>query len=106
MFSVLQRSFLFETGYKKTFCTFCDSEIDSKHFARHLERNHKEKKEVVALSKLNKNDPERKKLLTLIRNNGNLEAGIRGHIIPKRIRYGVKKPMKTLISFAHTANHT
>jgi hypothetical protein len=105
MFSVLQRSFLFETGYKKTFCTFCDSEIDSKHFARHLERNHKQKKEVVALSKLNKNDPERKKLLTLIRNNGNLEAGIRGHIIPKRRIRGQEADEDTYIICSHCKSY-
>ncbi|XP_068901358.1 uncharacterized protein [Tenebrio molitor] len=102
---VSKRSFLFETGYKKTFCTFCDSEIDSKHFARHLERNHKEKKEVVALSKLKKNDPERKKLLTLIRNNGNLEAGIRGHIIPKRRIRGQEADEDTYIICSHCKSY-
>ncbi|KAK4874171.1 hypothetical protein RN001_013531 [Aquatica leii] len=90
-------SFLFEKKHKKTFCTFCDSEIDSKHFARHLERNHKNKKEIIELSKLKKSDPERKKLLSLIRNEGNLEAGVRGHIIPKRRVLGQEADEDTYI---------
>ena len=82
--------FLMENKYKKTTCKFCDSEIVSKHFARHLERHHNSEKEVREILRLNKNSKARKNLIALIRNNGNLDPALQGQINPKRRKFGVE----------------
>lgn len=69
---------------KKTMCKFCDSDITSKHFARHLERNHGKEPEVRKIFSFKVQSTERKQLLALIRNDGNLESAARGFLIPKR----------------------
>jgi hypothetical protein len=70
--------------------------VHTQHFARHLQRNHNSEKEVVALLKLEesckKNGPKEKKeikqekktLIALIRNMGNMKGSENGVIIPKR----------------------
>ncbi|KAK4885603.1 hypothetical protein RN001_001874 [Aquatica leii] len=81
---IFKSSFLIKNKYKKTVCKFCDDEVISKHFARHLERKHTEEKEVKEILSFEVKSKERKKLLLLLRNAGNLELAIRGHIIPKK----------------------
>lgn len=82
--TVFQSPFLTKNKYKKTTCKFCDSEIISKHFARHLERNHSKENEVKEIFSFEAKSGERKRLLQLLRNAGNLDPAIRGHIIPKK----------------------
>lgn len=76
---------------KKAICKFCDEHVVSKHFARHLERNHSCEPSVKEFLKLEKKSKERKELLALIRNEGNLEASTRGEIIPKRETTGTNR---------------
>nr|CAI5865269.1 unnamed protein product [Callosobruchus analis] len=59
-------SFLMINKYKKSICKFCEDKVVSKHFARHLERNHS-------------NERER-----YLRNEGQLQSGVHGEIIPKK----------------------
>lgn len=70
--------------HKKTICKFCDGEIVSNRFARHLQRHHREEREVKKVLSFPRGSKERKRLLEIIRNSGNLEAALRGYIIPKR----------------------
>ncbi|KAJ8970651.1 hypothetical protein NQ314_001089 [Rhamnusium bicolor] len=65
-------------------CKYCDGEIISKHFARHLQRNHADENEVKEVLSADAGGTEKRRLLSLIRNEGNLDCAIRGHIIPKR----------------------
>lgn len=70
--------------YKKTICKFCDGEITSKHFARHLQRNHIDENEVKLMFAANTSVVTRRSMLMIIRNEGNLDSALRGHIIPKK----------------------
>ncbi|CAH0549885.1 unnamed protein product [Brassicogethes aeneus] len=81
-----QSPFLLENKYKKTICQFCDSTVVSKHFARHLERNHVDLKEVREIFLHKAGSLERKRLLALVRNVGNLDVALKGHIIPKKLQ--------------------
>lgn len=56
----------------------------SKHFARHLQRNHAKAREVRDLQKYKPQSTERKRLLALLRNDGNLNEAAHGVVIPKR----------------------
>lgn len=74
--------------YKKTLCKYCENEIVSKHFARHLERKHTEERDVKELLSYQSGSIVRKRLLSIIRNDGNLDNAIRGKIIPKKRKIG------------------
>lgn len=63
---------------------YCENDVDSKHFSRHLQRKHKDEREVQEFLQIPKNHPMRKNCITLIRSAGNLEFGLKGYIIPKR----------------------
>lgn len=78
----------FLISYKKTTCKFCDCEIVSKHFARHLERNHISEPQVKEIFMLKPQGSKRKKMLALIRNEGNMDSAIRGQIKPKKWKKG------------------
>lgn len=69
---------------KKHICKFCDGEIDSKHFARHLKRNHFNECQVKEIFSTEVKSIDRRRLLSLLRNEGNLDYSIRGQVIPKR----------------------
>lgn len=71
--------------YKKTRCKFCESPIISKHFARHLERKHSKEREVCEIFSLPPQSKDRKNLLAILRNEGNLENALNGEIIPKKL---------------------
>nr|CAI5829087.1 unnamed protein product [Callosobruchus analis] len=60
--------------YKKDL-QICEDKVVSKHFARHLERNHSNEREW-------KHRKER--LLAILRNEGQLQSGVHGEIIPKK----------------------
>lgn len=76
--------------YKKIICKFCDSKVVSKHFARHISRNHVDRREVRELNQYKPNSKERKQLLALMRNEGNLTEAEHGEIIPKRCQKNEK----------------
>lgn len=82
--SVYESKLLLENKYKKTTCKFCEFDIISKHFARHLQRKHADEREVIEIFATNVKSTERKKLLSLLRNEGNLDSAIRGQIKPKK----------------------
>nr|CAI5841642.1 unnamed protein product [Callosobruchus analis] len=69
---------------KRTYCKFCQDSVTN--FERHLERNHTDCKEVIDLLSFPKKHPERKNILSLIRNSGNFNEFLRGNIHP---RYGL-----------------
>lgn len=79
---------LIKNKYKKTICKFCDQEVVSKHFSRHLERKHGDEVEVKKVLTKKPNSKERNQLLSLIRNEGSLDDGLRGKIIPKKCKAG------------------
>lgn len=60
----------------------------SKHFSRHLERHHNDERQVKELLNLKSGSREKKHLLTLLRNEGNMDDAIRGNIIPKKRTMG------------------
>lgn len=84
MQNVQNLPFLNHNKYKKTVCKFCENEIVSKHFARHLERHHCKEREVQEIFSFAARSKERKHLLQILRNQGNLEGAINGKIIPKK----------------------
>lgn len=74
----------------------------SKHFARHLENKHRCEDQVVTLLGLKKGSEERKALLTLIRNNGNMESHV---LIPKKLEkagYEVSTETHVMCSACHS----
>nr|CAI5833208.1 unnamed protein product [Callosobruchus analis]CAI5835642.1 unnamed protein product [Callosobruchus analis]CAI5837341.1 unnamed protein product [Callosobruchus analis]CAI5841072.1 unnamed protein product [Callosobruchus analis]CAI5842310.1 unnamed protein product [Callosobruchus analis] len=77
-------SFLMINKYKKSICKFCEDKVVSKHFARHLERNHSNEREVREIFSCKSGSIERKRLLAILRNEGQLQSGVHGEIIPKK----------------------
>lgn len=69
----------------------------SRHFARHLLNKHKDEKEVVEIQNLPKKNVQRAQLLTLLRNDGNMDAAEHGFIIPKRLIKGEEITAETHI---------
>lgn len=75
--------FLIKNKYKITICKFCETEIISKHFARHLRNNHARETAVIEI--IQEEDlQKRKQLIALLRNDGNMDSAINGRILPKR----------------------
>ncbi|KAJ8950216.1 hypothetical protein NQ314_007968 [Rhamnusium bicolor] len=79
---------LIKNKYKKTICKFYEYQIVSKHFLRHLERRHKDEPTVKELLNKKPNCLKKKALPSLICNEGNLDDGLRGKIIPKKRKIG------------------
>lgn len=69
---------------KNVRCKFCDQDVTSKNFVRHLLRHHNHEKEVKDALKYPVKSKERKDALTMIRNNSNFDLFIAGTIRPKR----------------------
>nr|CAI5862353.1 unnamed protein product [Callosobruchus analis] len=86
--TIYESPLLVANKYKKSICKYCDQEVISRHFSRHLERKHKDELEVKELMDKEPNSKEKKQLLLLIRNQGCLEDGLRGKIIPKKYKPG------------------
>nr|CAI5864195.1 unnamed protein product [Callosobruchus analis] len=86
--TIYESPLLVANKYKKSICKYCDQEVISRHFSRHLERKHKDELEVKELMDKEPNSKEKKQLLLLIRNQGCLEDGLRGEIIPKKYKPG------------------
>lgn len=81
---IYESPYLRANKYKKTVCKFCECLIVSRHFSRHLERRHNEEREVRELLVLKPGSNEKKERLSLLRNDGNMDDGLRGKIIPKK----------------------
>lgn len=74
-----------EKKFKKTRCHFCDEDVISKNYVRHLERVHGTEKEVVEFLKLEKGSKERRLALSLFRNNTNFDLFLTGETRFKRL---------------------
>nr|CAI5858950.1 unnamed protein product [Callosobruchus analis] len=78
-------SFLMINKYKKSICKFCEDKVVSKHFARHLERNHSNEREVREIFSCKSGSIERKRLLAILRNEGQLQSGVHGELSQKSV---------------------
>lgn len=65
-------------------CKFCEKDILSKNFVRHLEMYHKEEKEVQKILDCPKGSKERRRAVILLRNSTNFDLYIRGIMRPRR----------------------
>lgn len=72
--------------YKKTLCKYCDSELNSVNFSRHLKRRHGNEREIQNIFGTERSPQEIRQLVTLVRNQGNLDAALQGSIIPKKVK--------------------
>lgn len=69
---------------KQVRCKYCDDDIDTKNFNRHLQRKHSTEAEVKTIMQYPKNSKERKQALSFLRNRTNFELYINGTIRPNR----------------------
>lgn len=69
---------------KKVKCKFCDEDLITKNFSRHLERNHSSESEVIDLLRYPKNSRERRRAFVLFRNETNFSLYINGITRPNR----------------------
>lgn len=69
---------------KKVKCKFCDQDITTKNFSRHLERNHSSESEVINILTFPKNSRERRRAFILFRNDTNFNLFIKGITRPNR----------------------
>lgn len=69
---------------KKVKCKFCDQDLPTKNFSRHLERNHSSESEVVDMLTFPKNSKERRRAFMLFRNETNFNLFINGITRPNR----------------------
>ncbi|XP_044762705.1 uncharacterized protein LOC123319818 isoform X2 [Coccinella septempunctata] len=69
---------------KSTRCKFCDEDVNTKNFTRHIERKHSSNSEVIELLKLPKNSKERRNKFILLRNDTNFNLYIKGTTRPNR----------------------
>lgn len=67
-----------EEAKKIIFCKYCESDIASKNFTRHLSRNHMSESEVDNIFQYPKNTKERKTALTLLRNSTHFDLFVQG----------------------------
>lgn len=65
-------------------CRFCESDVFSKNFLRHLERRHGNEKEVKSVLQFPKRSKERRQALSLLRNDTNFDLYIGGTLRPNR----------------------
>lgn len=65
-------------------CRFCESDVISKNFLRHLERHHGNEKEVKDVLQFPKCSKERRQALALLRNDTNFDLYIGGTVRPNR----------------------
>lgn len=75
---------MLQNKYKKTIYKFCEEEIVSPHFARHLQRRHPQEHGVKEIFSANITAVEKRRLISLIRHKGNLESALRGQLIPRK----------------------
>lgn len=69
--------------------------VNSKHFTRHIKKNHKEKKKVIEIMNM-EDQKEKNQLLTFLRSSGNMEAKKLGIVVPKRRVKGETEPIEEI----------
>ncbi|KAF5307102.1 hypothetical protein FQR65_LT18464 [Abscondita terminalis] len=74
------------TGKKPTRCKFCERDVQTKNFTRHLLRHHQLEKEVQTIIQMPKNSKERRQAFSLLRHDTNFELFIKGNIRPNRTK--------------------
>lgn len=65
-------------------CRYCGNDIATLNYARHLQRQHKDEKEVVSAMQFPKNSKERRQAFALLRNETNFDLYIKGILRPCR----------------------
>lgn len=60
-------------------CKFCKGDVNTKNFARHLERKHDNEAEIQQIFCLEKNSKARKTALAILRNDTNFDLYIRNN---------------------------
>lgn len=65
-------------------CRYCNTDIFTKNFMRHLERQHSSEPEIIEILTLPKKSKERKEALAVLRNETNFDLYLNGQICPKR----------------------
>jgi hypothetical protein len=65
-------------------CKFCDEDVLSKNFIRHIERHHGSEKEIEDILKLPKNSKDRRLAFILLRKDTNFQLHISGTTRPFR----------------------
>ncbi|CAH1976684.1 unnamed protein product [Acanthoscelides obtectus] len=69
---------------KKVSCKFCDEDVTSRNFVRHLIRHHKHETDVKKALEFPAKCKERKQALSVLRNEQNFELYLKGIIRPKK----------------------
>ncbi|KAJ8953434.1 hypothetical protein NQ318_023553 [Aromia moschata] len=65
-------------------CKYCDEDIISKNFLRHLKTWHSQETDVINILSFPKKSKQRKEALAVFRNETNFDLYIRGEICPNR----------------------
>lgn len=65
-------------------CRYCGDDIATLNFARHLQRNHRNEKEVSDIMRYPKNSKPRREGFALLRNETNFDLYIKGVVRPNR----------------------
>ncbi|KAJ8971508.1 hypothetical protein NQ314_000670 [Rhamnusium bicolor] len=68
---------------KMFFCTFCEEDISSRNFVRHLTRRHSNVKEIRNMLSFPIKSKERQNALAHLRNNSNFNLYLKGTVRPK-----------------------
>ncbi|XP_031328096.1 uncharacterized protein LOC116159286 isoform X1 [Photinus pyralis] len=69
---------------KVVHCKFCQEDINTLNFMRHVKRNHGSEQEVHTIFQLPKNSKERRRAFAILRNDTNFELFINGNVRPNR----------------------
>ncbi|KAG5863321.1 hypothetical protein JTB14_025935 [Gonioctena quinquepunctata] len=71
---------------KKVHCKFCEEDVSSRNFVKHLSRHHTHEKELKDVLDLPVKSKERKQALDLLEGSTNFELYLEGTICPKKQR--------------------
>lgn len=72
---------------KKVRCKFCDSDISSRNFVRHLMRHHNHENEVKNILEFPLKSKERKQAINLLKGSTNFDLYLKGILRPKKQRH-------------------
>lgn len=76
-------------------CKFCNKDILSKNFTRHLERHRGSESEVKSIFQFPTKSKERRELLSLLRHSANFELYLKGTVRPSRTVHDVSNYEET-----------
>lgn len=65
-------------------CRYCETDVATKNFVRHLQRNHAEEESIRTIMAMPKNSIERRNALALLRYETNFDLYIHGETRPSR----------------------